>query len=540
MLFSIELSYLMKSLSQFVKYNHWEKLEENIQAVTESNFITLVSISVIYHSKECFDILIKHTNRINWINKPNSNRKLRKVFENYYNGPNKLNEYYVIKILEIIEYIETFNLKYLMINKNIFHMVFNKLAKTKLSVISIIRKICQSDDVDAFLLVHKFMNENNQIYLFYSNGFIIEHVLYEAVTSGAISIIKQLDAFGYNLSKTKFKGIDVSTLCLTLGITKEPDQIFRYLYNKYPEITQNLLWCNWLENNYSDNYDYYLKLNVDWTPTINFDKLMEDYGLDDNNQNFVELTQDNLVLKIQTIVNELEEEDSYYDIRYYFEIMFNTVDYLIGLAPEYPQLSQYLKTILVIPEVNIMKLVSSVFKSTLTLIKGNNTSTKSRYARSRIKSLRVRRTKRAVETLNSTFNIVRFMKENKLSDYNPIQIEYFSDDINKCKNYAKVIIMHLTKLGFPVSDQFKTEIMEKVFSKTELKTFDNSVKVLKSDNLFGELKGLRKAKKSKKKITKKKAHVPAMDDSDDEEFNELVNGLEPNSDTDNSDNEIEV
>ena len=163
----------MKSLSQFVKYNHWEKLDENIQAVTESNFITLVSISVIYHSKECFDILIKHPNRINWINKPNSNRKLRKVFENYYNGPNKLNEYYVIKLLEIIEYIETFNIKFLMINKNIFHMVFNKLVKTKSSVISIIRKICLSDDIDAFLLVHKFMSENNQIYPFYSNAFII-------------------------------------------------------------------------------------------------------------------------------------------------------------------------------------------------------------------------------------------------------------------------------------------------------------------------------------------------------------------------------
>jgi hypothetical protein len=94
------------------------------------------------------------------------------VFENYYNGPNKLNEYYVIKLLEMIEYIETINIKYLMINKNIFHMVFNKLVKTKSSVISIIRKICQSDDVDAFLLVHNFMNENNQIYPFYSNAFI--------------------------------------------------------------------------------------------------------------------------------------------------------------------------------------------------------------------------------------------------------------------------------------------------------------------------------------------------------------------------------
>lgn len=536
MLFSIDLTKLMKSLSQFVKYNHWEKLDENIQAVSESNFINLVSISVIYHSKECFDILIKHPNRVNWINKPNSNRKLRKVFENYYYGPNKLNEYYVIKLLEIIEYIETFNLKYLMINKNIFQMVFNRLFKTKSSVISIIRKICQSDDVDAFLLVHKFMCDNNQFYPFYSNAFIIDHIVYDAVTSGAIGIIKQLDILGYNLSETKYKGMNVSTLCLTLGITKEPDQIFRYLYNKHPEITQNLLWCNWLENNYSENYDYYLKLNIDWTPTISFDKLMEGYGAYEDNHDLVELTQGNLVLKIQTLIHELEEDNLYYDIQYYFETMFNTIDYLIGLAPEYPQLSQYLKTILIIPEVNVMKLVSSIFKTTLGLIKENNTSTKSRYSRSRIKLLRVRRTKRATEALNSTFNIIRFMKENKLSDYNPIQLEYFSEEINKGKNYAKVIIMHLSRLGFSISEQFRKEIMEKVFSKTELKTFDNSVKMLKPDNLFGELKGLRKPKKGKKKIFKKNTHIPAMD----EEFNELVNQLQPDSESDNSDIEIEV
>ena len=385
------------------------------------------------------------------------------------------------------------------------------------------------------------MSENNQIYSFYSNAFIIEHIVYNAVTSGAIGIVKQLDTLGYNLSKTKYKGREVSTLCLTLGITKVPDQIFRYLYNKYPAITQNLLWCNWLENDYFENYDYYLRLNIDWTPSINFDKLTEGNRVDDNNE-IAELTQDNLVLKIQTMVKELEAEGSYYNIRYYFETMFNTVDYLIGLIPEYPPLLQYLKTILVIPEVNIMKLVSYIFKTTIALIKDNNTSTKSRYARSRIKSLRVRRTKRAIETLNSTFNIVRFMKENKLSDYNPIQLDYFSDKINKAKNYTRILIMHLIKLGFPVPDQFKKEIMEKIFSKTELKTLDNSVKVLKSDNFFAELKSLRKVKKDKKTITKNNAHVPAMDESDDEEFNELVNGLEPepDSDTDNSDNEIEV
>ena len=60
--------------------------------------------------------------------------------------------------------------------------------------------------------------------------------------------------------------------------------------------------------------------------------------------------------------------------------------------------------------------------------------------------------------------------------------------------------------------------MEKVFSKTELKTLDNSVKVLKSDNFFAELKALRKVKKDKKTIPKNNAHVPAMDESDDEEF----------------------
>lgn len=512
----------MKSLSQFVTYNHWEKLSDNFLAVSETNFISLVATSVIYHSKECFNLLIKHDNRIKWINKQYNHRKLRKVFENYYYGPNKLNEYYVREILKIIEFIELANLKYLMINKEIFYLVFDKLEKTQSSIIAIIHKISQADDVDAFLIVHNFMLKNSQTYPFYSDQFIIDTILYEVIISGAIGIIKELDKFHYNLSKTKYKSQDVSTLVLALGLTNEKDQVFRYLYNKYPEITQNLLWCNWIEPNYSDNYAYYLKFNIGWTPTIDFTKIIGNYEPNDNGQILEQLTQDNLILKIQTVINELEEDDAYYEIHYYFDIMFDTIDYLIRLSKiSHPELSQYLKTILSTNELNLMKMVCSVFIPTINTIKNDNSSSK--FSRARMSSIRKRRTKRAIEKLETIFNIVRFVKENKLPEYNPIQLEYFSKNINKAKPYVKVIIMHLIKLGFPVSEQFRKEIIENVFNKTELKTFETTINNLNSDNFFRDFKAIKKLKKptkSKKKKSKKQANTnanaitPAMDDAD--------------------------
>ena len=132
--------------------------------------------------------------------------------------------------------------------------------------------------------------------------------------------------------------------------------------------------------------------------------------------------------------------------------------------------------------------------------------------------MRSRRIKSAGEKLEASFNIVRFMKLNKLSNFNPLRLEYFDGNLSKGKQYTKLILAHLMNMGFPVSDEFKKSVVDKVFNKTELKSLDTTIKLLKAENFAKDLRAVGKPKKTtKKRTSKKKVHVPAMDDSDSDD-----------------------
>ncbi len=544
----------MKSLAQFVKYNNWEKLDENIQAVTESNYATLVTAAVVYHSKECFDILMKHQNKIPWINKSRGHWKQKKIFENYHYGPNKLNQYYLEKVFELYEYTERENFKFLLTNKNIFHGTFNKIVKTPSSIKAVFNEICKSDDVEAFFLVDKYMRDNVQTYTFYNNSFVINNLVSMSISYGAIGIIKQLHQLGFDLSKIKYKNQDVSSVVFSLGFmgSENEEAVFEFLYEQYPNQNQNLLWSNFIHWDWTDSCDYFVQLSFPWEPTVDFVKLMDDYrdyNQDDPNEVFVQLTHDNLVLKIQTIINALIQDDALDEVQYHFSTLFSTLDYLIKLIPKYPQLTNQLKSMLNIPGIDMGKLICYYLYGTFSSIQHEKMRKSSRYYR-RSRRFRNFKTKQHVEKLDQTFNIVKFLKENKISEHNVLQVEYFTKYLTQTKQYLKVILAHLMKLGFVVTDEFKKEIVEKVFTKAELKSLDTTVKNLKSTGFVSDIKGVvkpKKIRKSKSRKGKGKKPVPAMDDvdSDDEP---IIDGdiflpeqedLETDSESD-SEHEIDV
>ena len=544
----------MKSLSQFVKYNNWEKLEENIQSVTENNFTGLIATAVVYHCKECFDILMKLPNRISWINKRRGHWKLRHIFENYAGGPNQLNKYYLVKVFEMLEYIDTTHVDYLLADKNIFSLCFNRMVKTKSACEALLYRICKLDDVDAFEYVHNYLSGNLQAYPFYTNQFVCDNLIYEAVCSNAINIVKKIHELGYPINKTKYQGQEISTLVLILSVEDFEEELFKFVYGKYPAITQNLLWANWIEPNYYESHDYFLQLEFSWTPTVDFAQLLEDYANDYQPEPFPTLTQDNLLLRIQIELNDLQAANGVFsEAEYNFATMITNLDFLIELIPEYPELAQYLKTTLVMPNIDPMQIICSAVYGSLKSMQNNKPNT-SRYWRRRWRSRHAvmnRRLKAAKDKLEMAFNIVKFMKSNKLSNYNPLQVELFDEKIklNKAKEFSKMLLMHMMKLGFVVSEEFKTKIVDKVFNKTELKALNVSIEKLKSDNFSKDLKGLMRPKKSgKKRKSKKNAVVPAMDDPDsDLDFDELdqvqaqeiAQALDIESDSDDSD-EIEV
>ena len=545
----------MKSLAQFVKYNNWEKLDENFQAVTESNYSTLVTASVVYHSKECFDILMKHPNKISWINKPSGHWRQKKIFENYHYGPNKLNEYYLLKVFELHEYTETENLKFLLTNKNIFYTTFNKIVKTPSSIKTVFKEICKFDDVEAFFLVDKFMRDNEQFYPFYNNSYVINNLFPMSISYCSIEIIKKLYQLGFDLSKIKYKNQDVSSIIFALGCmdNDKAQIVFEFLYEKYPNQNQNLLWSNFIQCNWTETCDYFVQLTFPWNPTVDFANLADDYrdyNQDDPNEVFVQLTHDNLVLKIQTIINELVEDDALDEVQYHFSNLFSALDYLIKLIPKYPQLEAQLKSMLNIPGIDMMKLICYYLNGTFCSIQADKTRRSSRYYR-RSSRFRTYRAKQNAEKLEQTFNIAKFLKEKKLSEHNVLQVEYFSKYLVKTKQYLKVVLAHLMKLGFVVTDEFKKAVIENVFTKAELKSLDTTVKNIKSTGFVSDIKGVTKPTKLRKsKSRKAKKPVPAMDDVDlDDEL--ILNGdifqpgqyeqadLETDSESD-SDHEIDV
>ncbi len=514
----------MKSLVQYVKFNNWEKLEENIQAVTELNYSTLVITAVVYHNKECFDILMLNPNKTKWLNNRRGHWKQKKIFENYYYGPNKLNEYFLLKVLELYEYTETENLKFLLGNKNIFHLFFCKIVKTVQSIRSVFKIICSSDDVDAFLLVHKYMEDNKQTYPFYTTSYILNNLFLICIESGSIEIIKKLYQMGFNLSKIKYFNQEVSSVIFALRCGIYTNGIFEFLYEKYPNPTENFMWCNYLlRYSFSETTDYFLKLSFNWEPTVDYNKIIEDYKEDypyDNpNEVFVQLTTNNLIFNIQTLINEIE--DNKYELSDECSVLFSAFNYLTSLIPKYPNLFEQLKTMMLLPGIDLLKISCYNLQSEIESIKYDKRQiTWRRSSRLGTNSFRKHLIKTRIRKLENIYNIIKFLKTNKMSEYNVLQIEYFESHITYGKQYLKVILSYLINLGFVVTEQFKKQIIEKVFTKVELKSLDKTIKNLNPLKFSSSINEIAKTCIIKKKlrIRKSKKRVLPMDENPNNEL----------------------
>ena len=334
----------MKSLSQFVKYNNSDKLEENFSMITQTNYINLVSSAVTYHSKECFDILIKHPNKIKWINSFSNHYRISKIYENYYYAPNTSNEYYLIKVLEISEFINRNSLKFIIEHKNMFGFIFNRIVKDKKSINTLLYRICKEDNVDTFNIIHHYLIENNQEHPYYNDEFIKHYIFYYCLESGSIKIIEKLYSCGYDLSKIKFLNVNASSLVISIMFLLENNssnytQVFKYLVVCYPNIEQNLLWAYFLNSESGCNQpNKYLKLNFDWESNTDFTKLYA--GNIDEFNNIMELTQDNFMIRIIDLINDLNDEDIG-DFYYFFDRFIKIIQFLLEIKYEIPQIEEY-------------------------------------------------------------------------------------------------------------------------------------------------------------------------------------------------------
>jgi hypothetical protein len=64
-------------------------------------------------------------------------------------------------------------------------------------------------------------------------------------------------------------------------------------------------------------------------------------------------------------------------------------------------------------------------------------------------------------------NVIRYLKENNLSNFNPLHQKYFTL-INKNKLIKKKIVLYLINLSFVITDDFNKNIIVKLFNKKEI------------------------------------------------------------------------
>jgi hypothetical protein len=468
----------MKHISVFVKFNNYTKLEENYSMIKESNYCNLISKAVTYHSKECFDILIKHKNNILWLNKnAYQNNKLLIIYENYHYGANKLNEYYLTNIIELSEYINKNILKFIFEHKNIFEYVFNKINKNKNTITTLLINICKIDDELCFLIVHKYLIDNLESNQYYNNDFIKNDILYYCLKNSSIKIIRELHKFGYNLSKIQLNNLNISSLIIVLencihknitnitNITNTSIELFKFLLHLYPEIDQNLLWCNFLyyiiELKY---YDCYLKLNFNWKSNTDFEKIFkhDNYDFEQRELNINELSHENLL----NLIRELDyvNNENNFDFNDYIGII-KIINFLQEIKKQVFFPNAIIEQIVNIPELNLMEISIKIINS-ISNRKRKNYSSKYRRSYRRQKS-----EKSFIKENNNllliVLNVIRYLKENNLSNFNPLHQKYFTL-INKNKLIKKKIVLYLINLSFVITDDFNKNIIVKLFNKKEI------------------------------------------------------------------------
>jgi len=537
----------MNKLSNFTIYNNWEKLNDDIGLVNEKNLPGLIEKSVKYHSKECFDILIGHPQAREWISK--YPWKLTTLFKNYVNAPNTINEHYVNKVLPFIAVLNIRSMREIITNTQLFIKIFNRLEKNADVIKQLLISVICSNNVDIFKFIFNYLNTNQQQFQFFNNNWINTNVLLVCLECDNLKILKELEKSGQNLSTVNFGFTPVSSLIISLlnrtlrygyryrnvlsntrGLKQ--NNCFEYLLSKNINTEHNLIWASVLD--IDDIQDYlisYFKLNIDWPfdftgySNDQIDLIQQVHGI---------INQENLTIK-------LTEEPDHHDY-WMWEHVINLIHYMVKSVGTVPQIQNYLTNINTIPNVDLIeKLGINMFKL---LVEIDQRLSSSRYHRRRFGWKR-RLNRHRAEHIIDTLEIIKYFKQNNLSNFNILNL---IDTYAKVKNKSKLrlLVIYLIKLGYQMTDDFKTNVIPKIFTKTEIKNWDKNLEKSKLDDLAKQIKkNLYGYKKTGKRRNTQVLLVPGINGENEDLIEDLENHnvnvelLSDISDNSNSDEESE-
>jgi hypothetical protein len=523
---------MSNKLANYTIYNNWEKLDEEIGLLNEKNFGGLVEKSVKYHSKECFDILIQHTKARDWINE--YPRKLTGIFENYVNAPNNHNEYYVNKILPLIAVLNFKSMNEIIKHPHLFSKIFIILKTDEKTIKYLMIQVINSNSIECFKFMFNYIKSNPQTFPFFNNNWINSNILFSCLEQDNLEILKELEKDGQNLSVVNIGFTPVSSLIISLlnrnlncryikgynrNIPKNNFKCFEYLLSKNINTEHNLVWSAIIEIDPIDSYyNDYFHLNVDWA--FDFDR----FPKDDSN-----ITQQvHSIITSENLSAKLSEEHEYPEVQLWRQII-NNIYYLVKSVKSLPQVQNYLTKINNIPNLDI---IQKIFTHIFMLVNDLETTIKptNRYLYMRT-AWKKRQNKIRGQTILKALEIVRYFKEHNLTNFNSLNM--VSNYVQtKNKSILKQIVIYLMKLGYETLEDFKTNVVPKVFTKKEIFDLDKTIEKSKLDDILK----LIKKKVLDIKLQKRKNPVVIVPGIGGEnEANELVG-----SDNDDSDNEINI
>ena len=448
------------TIGDYVKYNNWEKVEEN-QSMIPSNFYNLLISSVTHHSKESFDIIMNTPNILHHMNKK---LRIASIFENYIIAPNEKNRYYVDRILPHLVMINDNSLLLTMKDINLFHQIFNRLIKNEMIFLKLIENACKLDNITVFKVIYNDLKVNN--YEFFNDIWINKRILFPCLVCDAINILKFLDNENKDITKIQLPNTTISSLIISISYdnlyrnnrNNIYNNCFDYLISKGIQCNENLLWSTIIPCYLSEHYNpFKLYINLPYDEEYIYPEDMEDEFIPLNN-----ILNDSFSL--ENLKNDINDFNPFL-----IEKIVRLIQY--NISKSYPIVS-----LLQVLDVNIIEHCTKyMFELTHNIICA---SKKNRYVRSYIK----RRSSKNKKMIKYILEILKYIKESDIINYNPLNQNII--DITKNKVIIKSIVKELIDMKYDVSIDFKTNIMEKLFTKKEMKEY----KQQSIDNLKNKIK----------------------------------------------------
>jgi adenylate kinase family enzyme len=455
----------MNKLLSYVEFNNWEKLEENFALVTELNYCTLLSKSIKYHSKECFDQLIEHPKIKEYLNNLQEMHKISIVFVNYNMAPNTSNEYYINKILPHLAILSFYSVRCIVSNLKLFSMFISKFKLTKPIVEALFIEIIKFKNIDVFRMFFNYIKSKSENYSFFSDNFVNSVILYCGLLFDNVDVLKELDLMGYDLTNINDRQMSTLILGLKHFVCNRTALCFEFLVNKNITTTQNLLWSLGISTYICHTIKDYMLENA-WT-TDNHNLQDQQNNLDDNE--YI-LTNEHLR---PILGNGCAGKDWMQIARIY--------TYLIGLAKSVAGVKNLL---IATNQVQDLHVVNTIIKSMCLTINNKIVMHRRRRAYQNEKTIK----NSILLFINQTLNIIKYFKTNKITNFNPLTSIDNYLEVKNNKIIYQYIVMYLLKLEFEVTDNTKKKVINKLFNKNELKNLNTVLQKTKLKDIEKNIK----------------------------------------------------